>query len=309
MSELSLPAPIVLFCFNRPKHTERVLSALSKNELAAESVLYIFCDGPRNEADMHAILEVHAIVERVNGFRKVHIRKSILNKGLANSIIDGVTEIIQLHGRVIVLEDDLVTSQYFLKYMNEGLDFYSVENQVISIHGYTYPINKVLPDTFLIRGADCWGWATWKRGWDIFEPDGEKLLEEMRRKGLTRKFDLNGAYKFTKMLKNQIAGANNSWAIRWHASAFLQNKLTLYPGHSLVLNIGNDNSGTHCVSDDIFDLTVSSSKISIEKIEIIENKNCIRQFEVFLRSVRRRKFFKFLLEIFLNSLKLFKLPL
>jgi hypothetical protein len=296
MSELNPLAPIVLFCFNRPKHTESVLSALSKNQLAAESDLYIFCDGPRTEADIPAISEVHAVVERAHGFRNVYILKSILNKGLANSVIDGVTEIIQLHGRVIVLEDDLLTSTYFLKYMNDALEFYKDEEQVISIHGYIYPVISELPETFFLRGADCWGWATWKRGWDVFEADGQKLLGELKRRNLERRFDINGAYNFTKMLKDQIAGRNNSWAIRWYASALLKNKLTLYPGRSLVLNIGNDNSGTHCEADDVFDAQISKTEVPVHEIPIMEHPDCLSKFEKYLKSVRRRKIVNFTME-------------
>ena len=248
MRELNQVAPIVLFCFNRPKHTAKVLSALAKNYFAANSDLYIFCDGPRFEADMLSIIKVYDVVENAVGFRNVHIRKSQYNKGLADSVIEGVTEIVQLHGRVIVLEDDLVTSPYFLKYMNDALVCYKDEEQVISIHGYTYPVMHDLPETFFLKGADCWGWATWKRGWELFEQNGSRLLEELCRQKLAVSFDFENSYPYIKMLKAQIAGKNNSWAIRWYASAFLKNKLTLYPGTSLVLNIGMDDSGTHCSS-------------------------------------------------------------
>ena len=127
--------------------------------------------------------------------------------------------------KVIVLEDDLVTSPHFLQYMNDGLGIYERDDRVISIHGYSYPVHGKLPETFFLRGADCLGWATWKRGWDLFEDDGQRLLNELERRNLTRSFDFDGSYPYTQMLRDQIAGSNSSWAVRWYASAFLRDKL------------------------------------------------------------------------------------
>lgn len=286
-------APIVMFCFNRPAHVERTLLALSQNALAAESDLYVFCDGPRSDSDVAAVDKVREVVENAQGFNRVIVTKSERNRGLANSVIHGVTEIVRKHGRVIVLEDDLVTSPFFLKYMNDALEFYKDEERVISVHGYTYPVKGELPETFFLCGADCWGWATWKRGWDMFEPDGAKLLDELKRRGLTRRFDFNGAYSYTRMLKDQIAGKKDSWAIRWHASAFLKDRLTLYPGKSLISNIGNDDSGTHCVDDDVFDVQVSGTGIEVRAIPLTEHPDSLREFGKYLKSVRRKKIVNF----------------
>ena len=175
------------------------------------------------------------------------------------------------YGKIIVIEDDLVTSPFFLRFMNDSLELYKTKNSVISIHGYTYPIEQCLPATFFLRGADCWGWATWKRGWDIFELDGEKLLRELRVNKLSHLFDYDSSYPYTKMLKDQINGDNDSWAIRWYASAFLSNKLTLYSGVSLVHNIGNDSSGTHCTTTDEFSGFIKDSMVETEEIMIEEN--------------------------------------
>src|SRR3989338_4006387 len=165
-------APIVLFCYNRPSHTLQVLQALQKNPEAKNSELFIFCDGAKNENDLECINDVHKIIDNISGFKNVVVEKSENNKGLAKSIILGVSKIVEKFGRVIVLEDDLVISPYFLQFMNDGLDFYENDDRVISIHGYIYPIKEKLPPTFFIKGADCWGWATWKRGWDLFNENG-----------------------------------------------------------------------------------------------------------------------------------------
>jgi hypothetical protein len=159
---------------------------------------------------------------------------------LGNNVIAGVTETINRAGRVIVLEDDLVTAPFFLKYMNDGLETYATNESVISIHGYSYPSRAKLPETYFLKGADCLGWATWKRGWDLFEGDGKKLLEQIENGGLSEAFDFEDSYPYTEMLRDQIDGKNTSWAVRWYASAFLRDKLTLYPAETLVSHIGYD---------------------------------------------------------------------
>ncbi len=252
MQNLNLmnPAPIVLFIYNRPWHTEQTLLALEKNELANESILYIFCDGSKENSsteNLNNIKLARKIAEKNGIFKKKYIKTHEKNKGLANSVIDGVTEIINMHGKVIVLEDDIVTGKGFLKYMNDALHLYENVEEVCSIHGYIYPIKTdKLPETFFLRGADCWGWATWKRGWSLFNSDSKILLENIRSENLEFEFDIYRAIDYTKMLIDQINGRIDSWAIRWYASTFLKNKLTLYPKIPLIKNIGFDGSGTHC---------------------------------------------------------------
>ena len=166
----------------------------------------------------------------------------------------------------------MVTSPYFLRFMNDALEMYRYEEKVISIHGYCYPVHEKLPKTFFLPGADCWGWATWERGWDLFEPDGKKLLSEFKTSTQKRAFNINNSFPFYKMLKDQTKGKIDSWAIRWNASAFLAGKLTLWPGHSLVKNIGLDNSGSHCGNQQLdFGVELSSSRITMEKVAISES--------------------------------------
>lgn len=281
-------APIVLFVYNRPEHTQQTLEALSNNDLADQSILYIYADGPKENVtneDLEKIREVETIVNSSNWCGKQEFIPREKNWGLANSIIDGVTKIVTKYGKTIVLEDDLVTSPYFLKFMNEGLEMYEYNNEVASIHGWTYPIDD-LPDTFFIRGADCWGWATWKKGWDLFEHNGHVLLKKLLRGNLSQSFDFNWAYPFTNMLKKQVGGKVDSWAIRWYASAFLNDKLTLYPGKSLVRNIGNDNRGTHMKKTNVFDTIASNKEINMNKIQIQQSEYAFREFEKFLISIQ-----------------------
>lgn len=267
-----LLAPISLFVYNRLEHTKKTVEALQKNELASDSDLIIFSDAAKNDTGAEGVRVLREYLKTITGFKSVRIVERLNNLGLAESIISGVTEIVNQYGKIIVLEDDLVTSPYFLKYMNEALDVYENNSEVISIHGYIYPVKQELPETFFLKGADCWGWATWKRGWDLFESDGEKLLREIKERKASKEFDFNGTYPYTQMLKGQILGFNNSWAIRWYASAFLNNKLTLYPGHSLVSNVGFDDSGVHTGKTNAFQVIVSKEQININAIAVVEDK-------------------------------------
>jgi hypothetical protein len=202
-------------------------------------------------------------------------------------------------GRIIVLEDDLLTSPCFLKYMNEALNFYENREEVISIHGYIYPVRKKLPETFFIRGADCLGWGTWRRGWDLFNANGQTLLSELRTRKLERCFDFNGSYPYTKMLTKQVEGIIGSWAIRWYASAFLNNKLTLYPGRSLIYHNGSDGSGTNCDENDELNIELSTSPIVLREMELKENKEARNAFIHYFRFTRlKRKIFGRLKKLF-----------
>jgi hypothetical protein len=239
----TLYAPVILFCYNRLDHTRKTVQALQKNELAKDTDLIIYSDAPKHEQANSTVEALRLFLKTISGFKSVQIIEREKNLGLAASIIDGVSKVTSDYGRAIVLEDDLVTHPGFLKFMNEGLVRYENDEHVISIHGFAFPIAG-LPETFFLKGADCWGWATWSRGWKLFEADGSFLLEKIKKTGRSHEFDFDGQYPYVKMLEDQIAGKNASWAVRWYASAFLSNKLTLYPGRSLVRNIGYD-SGTH----------------------------------------------------------------
>ena len=294
-------APIVLFVYNRPDHTKQTVEALQKNELAIDSELFIYSDAAKNENAEQKVNEVREYIKNIDGFKKVTIVEREKNWGLANSIIDGVTKIVNEYGKIIVLEDDLVTSPYFLKFMNEALDIYEDESQVISIHGYIYPING-LPETFFIKGADCWGWATWKRGWDIFEADGQKLLNELKKRKLQKEANFNNSYGYVEMLESQILGKNNSWAIRWYASAFLKDMLTLYPGKSYVQNIGHDSQGTHCKHEtNVFNVDLNNIS-SIKRIDVKEDLITKKRIEIFFKKINPNV----LKRIFLKLIKVIK---
>ncbi len=287
-TDVSRPAPVALFAFKRPVHLARTLQSLADNPLAARTELFVFCDAARHSGDAEGVAEVRSLVAGLQGFASVTRIFRDVNLGLARSIIDGVSSILATHGRVIVVEDDLLLAPHFLQYMNDGLDRYDSEASVASIHGYCYPVIDPLPETFFMRGADCWGWATWSRAWRHFEADGASLLAALRMQRLTRAFDLDGSFPYTRMLVDQIAGRNDSWAVRWHAACFLQGMLTLYPGRSLVENIGNDSSGTHCGSTDALSRAPTPEAVPVEAIALEQSPVALAAF---IRFHRRRQGF------------------
>jgi hypothetical protein len=171
--------------------------------------------------------------------------------------------------------------------MNDGLEMYEHVEEVASIHGYIYPVRTSLPETFFLKGADCWGWATWSRAWEGFNHDGTALLHLLETRNLTTEFDFNGSTGYTQMLKDQIAGKNNSWAIRWYASAFLKNQLTLYPGTSLVQNIGHDGSGEHCGTSSAFEVALRDSPLKLTQLPPVEDREARKGVEMYLQSRKR----------------------
>ena len=273
-------APILLFIYNRPEHVRRCVASLLANDLAGESELFVFSDAAKDEASKSKVFEVRRFVRSIEGFKAVHIVERTENWGLARSIIDGVTQVLERYDRVIVLEDDLVLAPYFLQFMNDALETYKNEERVGHIQACDFTQNPTLPDTFLIQWTGSWGWATWRRAWRHFNPDGRQLLDELKRRKLTRRFDFNGKYGFTRMLRRQIEGKNNSWAIRWNASLFLADILSLNVGRSLVQNEGFDGSGTNCGNSGLYASNLWTKPLPVVKIQPIEeNEDARNAFE------------------------------
>jgi hypothetical protein len=251
-------APIVLFVYNRPKHALETLEALCKNELADQSILYIFSDGinvTASERTIADIMEVRTIIRSKQWCKEVVIKEAIQNKGLANSVIDGVTAVIARYGKVIVLEDDLIPAHYFLKYMNDALDLYQDSIEIFQISGYSFPVAEIKREngSFFLPFTSTWGWATWKRAWDQidFECADYTILKEDKK--LAYRFNFNGAYNYKKMLFNQMESEKiSSWGIRFYWNTFRHNALILFPDKSLILNKGWDSSGRHGDNYNIF---------------------------------------------------------
>lgn len=279
-------APIALFCFKRLNHLILTVNSLKANKLSNESCLYFFSDAPKKFEDVSDVQRVREYLRTITGFSKISIIERKYNLGLSQSIIFGVSEVLQTHEKVIVIEDDLELSPYFLDYMNDALDLYQNNPQVASIHGYTLPVKAKLPDTFFLKGADCWGWGTWKRAWDTFEQNGSLLLNKLQDQKLIKQFDFDGLVGNSQMLKDQISGKNDSWAIRWHASCFLNNMLTLNPGKSLVKNIGFDGTGEHCNSDNTYETDLIHTNVKLELQPILESEIGHAAYKKFYQRLR-----------------------
>lgn len=245
-------APIILFVYNRPWHTEQMLEALMENELADQSALYVYSDGPKKNAtveDLKNIKEVRTLIRNKNWCKEVVIIERDENLGLANSVINGVTEIIERHGKVIVLEDDILTGKYFLKFMNEGLETYQNDELVYGVSGYCFPHSEKIQDkTYFLPLMSSWGYGTWANRWNKINFNGKELLNEVISKNLVPGLDF-GKIQFYQMLQDQVSGENDSWAVRFYVSMYLNNGVFLYPNLSLLKNIGFDGSGVHCKFD------------------------------------------------------------
>lgn len=266
-------APVLVFCYNRKEHAKKTLEALEKNTLAKETEVFIFCDGARNESDEKKVGEVKQYLleyEKHHPYRSLTVEFSEKNKGLACSIIEGVTSVICRYKRVIVLEDDIVTSPDFLSYMNESLNYYEKDDTIWSVTGYTLPLKCLADyeqDVYLSYRASSWGWGTWSDRWDTVDwdvKDFDALCKDRKR---IHQLNRGGRDMF-RMLQGQRKGINNSWAIRWCYSQSMQNKFTIYPKYPKVINIGGDGSGENSLASGKYDNTLSTQKIRLANVSI-----------------------------------------
>lgn len=262
MSENRQLAPVILFTYNRPEHTRRTIEALAANELADRTELYVFSDAakpPKDDSEAareswqknaDKVQQIRSYAANVTGFAKVTLVAREENYGLARNVIEGATEIVNRYGKVIVLEDDLVTNRYFLRFMNDGLDRYQNEKKVTGVTGYSFLDDGTdyEKESYLcgLTGTS-WSWATWADRWASFDKDAkgwERLVEDA---AYRKRFNYDNTYNFYQILKAQQQDEKtNSWAIRWYYTTFLQDGLILAPTKSLVGNDGWDGSGVHC---------------------------------------------------------------
>lgn len=274
-------SPIILFVYNRPDHTKRTLDALGKNILAAESPLFIFSDGPKDKDEYNSVERVREVISGAKGFKEVKIVQKEKNLGLADSVISGVNEIISTFGKVIVMEDDIITSRYFLNFMNETLQFYKDDSKVYSISGYNFPVKivKSYPHKIYISPRpSSWGWATWRDRWEKVDWNISDYRSFINNKEQVRYFNLGGD-DLSLMLDRQMSGKINSWAIRWAYSHFISRSFCLYPVNSFLINIGADKSGTHTRKTSIYDVDLQKEPYSDYLIRDIEpDERVLREF-------------------------------
>jgi len=246
-------APIAFIVFNRPDHTRRALESISLNIEAKDSDLFVFIDGPRRAQDKKLIEEVKKIVLERPWCKRVKIFESQENRGSTNQIIHGTTLLCKEFGRAIILEDDILLSRHCLTFFNTALHKYERKEKVMVVCGYMYPVGFQSAGSFFMRGVGNWGWGTWQRAWQHFEPDGKKLLDMVQQNNLEYDFNFQNSINQLRILKRQIKGKVDSWAIRWYATVMLRGGLTLFPDQSLTQNIGFDGTGTNTYKSTIYD--------------------------------------------------------
>lgn len=239
-------APVALFIFNRPEHLRRTIESLKRCDGFTESPIVVFGDGARGEYDISAVEATRHIAQGLLGDRAEY-RLSDSNKGLANSIIDGVELLLARHGRVIVVEDDLLLAPSFLRFLNEGLDHYADDERVYQVSGHMFEVRDFVQrrEALLLPMTTTWGWATWARAWQYFDPTATGWESLGQDHALRKRFNLNGSYDYTQMLQWQMSRQRQSWGIRWYWSVFMRGGLSCFPPRSLVANMGMDGTGTH----------------------------------------------------------------
>ena len=285
MNRVTTLAPIVLFVYNRLDHTQKTVQALLDNQLADKSTIFIFSDGAKDNKERYKVNQVREYIKTIDGFKKINIINRDKNYGLADSIIDGVTKIISEFDKVIVLEDDLVSSPFFLKYMNEALDHFKDIKDVYHISGWNYPFyNDQLGDVFLWRLMNCWGWATWADRWSLYKKNTEEIISEFTSNDIKR-FNIDGAEDFWGQILANKDGKINTWAIFWYATIYKNGGLCVNPSKSFITNIGHDQSGTHCTRTTEylselcmnknldFDIDISESVAAIEEVKNFYKNN------------------------------------
>jgi hypothetical protein len=302
-------APIILFTYNRLSHTKQAINALQNNYLANKSDIYIYSDGGKDAKSWEEVFEIRKYLKDISGFKNITIVKRDKNIGLAQNIIDGVTKIINEYGKIIVIEDDIVTNPFFLNFMNDSLDFYENKSKVWHISGWNYPIsNENLDNTFLWRTMNCWGWATWRNRWDNYEKNPQKLLSSFSEKDIYE-FNLDNATNFWEQVERNHNKQMNTWAIFWYATIFKNQGLCLNPTQSFVENIGFDGTGTNTGYRDNYSSNLSRENYEIKfENNLIENQTATDRIKLFFRENENRNltFSKNLNKIFnlLSELKI-----
>lgn len=239
-------APIALFVYKRPDHVRRAIQSLMECPEFSESKIIVYCDGPRTEKDTAAVNAAREVAKNLLGECARYV-VSEQNRGLAASVIAGVTELCENYGRVIVVEDDLIVAPGFLTFLNAALDRYEYEERVMQVSGHMFPVPELQNNSMalFLPFVTSWGWATWQRAWNYFDKTANGWESLQQDKSLRKKFNMLGSYDYYGMLISQIRGKVDSWAIRWNWSVFKRDGLVLYPPKSLVKNTGLDGSGTH----------------------------------------------------------------
>ena len=268
-------APVCLFAYKRIDKLKIVVERLKKCYLADETVLFIFSDGARDTDDLVDIDKTRQYLRKIDGFSKVIIIERKKNIGLAENIMQGVTEVISKYKKTIIIEDDIVPNLYFLEYMNSALDYYESSKKVMQICANSLPPDsekKSLPQTYFMPWGSCWGWATWDDRWKFFERNPQKLINIVTEEDIYR-INRNGTYNMWQQVLDNYSGKRKTWAIFWEITIYLHHGLSLYPNVDMCKNIGMDGKGENCPIDIRYPKkTLIDAKIT-EFSDVIEENN------------------------------------
>lgn len=267
-------APIVIFTYRRYT-VKKVIDSLLENRLSNQTDLIIYSDGNKNQEDLKDILKVREYLYTIKGFKSLKIIESDKNKGLASSIINGVTEVINKYKRIIVLEDDLVVSKDFIQFMNDALNFYNDNAKIYSISGYGPKLpclKNYTKELYLTIRSSSWGWASWENRWNKIDWEIKDFQEIKNSKKLQNKFN-QGGNDLYKMLELQMLGKIDSWAIRWCYNQYKFNQFTIYPKLSKIINDGfEDDKGTHNNSaNNKWKVEANNEQINFIELDIDDN--------------------------------------
>jgi hypothetical protein len=296
-------APIVLFVYNRPWHTRRTIDALQLNNLAKDSDLIIFSDAPKDDKAFLAVKEVRDFVKTITGFKNITIIERDVNYGLVRSIKEGVTEIVNRSGKIIVLEDDLVTHPQFLEFMNTGLEICKSNKRIFSITGYSHLKSdgeylSNTNNTYFLKIISTWSWATWADRWEFYNDDTTDSNVLNTNSDLVKKFNYDNSYPYYKMLKNRNNGKVKSWGIVWYWNVFKQNGLTLYPTETLIDQIGFDGSGQNSrnyaiINNNIrqmnyvFDFPSTAEEVKVNRLKIVKTLK-MRKVNILIQIIKQK---------------------
>lgn len=279
-------APIALFVYNRPAHTKKVVEGILANPEAKDSVLYIFADGPKENAsaeNLAKIAQVREYIHTIKGFKEVIIDESEKNRGLAPATIRAMTMVLNKHDRVIMIEDDDYPSPYFLAYENECLEKFKDDKRVWYIVGYC-DTKEVKPcecdDVFMTDCGSSWGFGTWRRCWEKTIWDIDDLRGLFQHKSVVYGFNNYGGPYSSEIMIALLNGRNSSWSIRFGFASYLNKGLAIMPNKSLIVNIGFDGTGTHCgIMDHNIEMMDHKPVVpEIVKFDSRRNRQIKRQF-------------------------------
>jgi hypothetical protein len=285
-------SPIIIFTYNRLDHLDALIRSLKKNILFEKSKVIVYSDGPKNLIDVDRIKKIRIYLKKNLISNNSDIIERTVNLGLSKNVIGGISQAFKTYDQLVILEDDLEVSPFFLNYMNDALNLYSSAENVSSISGYMYPIDSknFSSDYFFLKLVESWGWGTWKRAWNNFETDSIKLKNEIDKRKLVKEFNFSSGISYYEMLKSNINGLNDSWAVRWYASTFLKNMNTLFPSKSFVKNTGVDDSGENCSYTTVYDTLVNFDYKKLEKIDSSELLSDRLLVQSFFRKIKYKRY-------------------